>query len=114
MWSFFTQILKEFIRVDVEVYIVSCDGNYTVILSFIWHFSGPFSIINHLWIVFVVYILEKLHSCMFFDDEIKTSMFFPTLHDAMVHILQIHPDNSQEKVQQYFKKWPNHVLNSHS
>ncbi|XP_060759216.1 solute carrier family 26 member 3 [Neoarius graeffei] len=62
-------ILKELIRVDVEVYIVSCD----------------------------VYILEKLHSCMFFDDEIKTSMFFPTLHDAMVHILQIHPDNSQEK-----------------
>ncbi|KAK3544683.1 hypothetical protein QTP86_026152 [Hemibagrus guttatus] len=65
----FLQILKEFIRVDVEIYIVSCD----------------------------VYILEKLHNCTFFDDEIKTSMFFPTLHDAMLHILKKHPDNLQEK-----------------
>ncbi|KAI5617885.1 solute carrier family 26 (anion exchanger), member 3 isoform X2, partial [Silurus asotus] len=56
-------ILKEFIRVDVEVYIVSCD----------------------------VYILEKLHSCMFFDDEIKTSMFFPDIPNAMLHILKNHP-----------------------
>ncbi|TSK13248.1 Pendrin [Bagarius yarrelli] len=63
-------ILKEFIRVDVEVYIVACD----------------------------VYILEKLHSCMFFDEEIKTSMFFPTLHDTMLHILKKHPEKSQEKV----------------
>ncbi|MCJ8743351.1 hypothetical protein PDJAM_G00093090 [Pangasius djambal] len=62
-------ILKEFIRVDVEIYIVSCD----------------------------VYILEKLHSCMFFDEEIKTSMFFPTLHDAMLYIQKKHPDNSKEK-----------------
>ncbi|XP_058273445.1 solute carrier family 26 member 3 [Hemibagrus wyckioides] len=67
-------ILKEFIRVDVEIYIVSCD----------------------------VYILEKLHNCMFFDDEIKTSMFFPTLHDAVLHILKKHPDNLQEK-ETYFK-----------
>uniref|UniRef100_A0AAQ4S9A2 STAS domain-containing protein n=1 Tax=Gasterosteus aculeatus aculeatus TaxID=481459 RepID=A0AAQ4S9A2_GASAC len=49
--------LKEFIRVDVEVYIVSCDEC----------------------------ILEKLHSCRFFDEEILTSMFFPTLHDATLH-----------------------------
>ncbi|KAK2832302.1 hypothetical protein Q7C36_015764 [Tachysurus vachellii] len=70
----FKMLLKEFIRVDVEVYIVSCD----------------------------VYILEKLHNCMFFDDEIKTSMFFPTLHDAMLHILKKHPDNSEEK-ETYFK-----------
>ncbi|KAK1790455.1 hypothetical protein P4O66_014354, partial [Electrophorus voltai] len=60
--------LKEFIRVDVEVYIVSCD----------------------------VYIREKMHDCMFFDDEIKTSMFFPTLHDVMLHILTKHPDCSQD------------------
>ncbi|XP_031725654.1 solute carrier family 26 member 3 isoform X1 [Anarrhichthys ocellatus] len=51
--------LKEFIHVDVDVYIVSCDAC----------------------------ILEKLHSCTFFDDEILTSMFFPTLHDAMLHVL---------------------------
>ncbi|KAJ8381631.1 hypothetical protein SKAU_G00024090 [Synaphobranchus kaupii] len=57
-------ILREFIRVDVEVYIVACDA----------------------------YILEKLHSCMFFDDEIKTSIFFLTLHDAMLHILKKHPE----------------------
>ncbi|XP_036374300.1 solute carrier family 26 member 3, tandem duplicate 2 [Megalops cyprinoides] len=61
--------LKEFIRVDVEVYIVACD----------------------------TYILEKLHSCKFFDDEIKTSIFFPTLHDAMLHTLERHPCQSQHK-----------------
>ncbi|XP_054595531.2 chloride anion exchanger isoform X2 [Nothobranchius furzeri] len=52
--------LKEFIRIQVDVYIVSCDA----------------------------FILEKLHSCMFFDDEILTSMFFPTLHDAMLHVYE--------------------------
>ncbi|XP_062238986.1 chloride anion exchanger-like isoform X1 [Platichthys flesus] len=57
--------LKEFIRIDVDVYIVSCD----------------------------VYILEKLHMCMFFDDEIRTSMFFPTLHDAMLHVLEKHKED---------------------
>ncbi|XP_041834099.1 chloride anion exchanger-like [Melanotaenia boesemani] len=57
--------LKEFIRVNVEVYIVSCDA----------------------------YILEKLHGCMFFDDEILTSMFFPTLHDAMLHVLENHQNS---------------------
>ncbi|XP_030632171.1 chloride anion exchanger-like [Chanos chanos] len=60
--------LKNFLRVDVEVYIVSCDA----------------------------YVLEKLHSCMFFDDEIKTSIFFPTLHDAMLHILEKHYNQSNE------------------
>ncbi|XP_071358001.1 chloride anion exchanger-like [Trachinotus anak] len=54
--------IKELIRIDVDVYIVSCDA----------------------------YILEKLHNCMFFDDEILTSMFFPTLHDAMLHVLEKH------------------------
>ncbi|RXN21245.1 chloride anion exchanger-like protein [Labeo rohita] len=59
--------LKEFIRIEVDVYIVSCD----------------------------VYIMEKLHRCSFFDDEIKTSVFYPTLHDAMLHILEMHPDGGQ-------------------
>uniref|UniRef100_A0A8C2EPN1 Solute carrier family 26 member 3 n=1 Tax=Cyprinus carpio TaxID=7962 RepID=A0A8C2EPN1_CYPCA len=43
--------------------------------------------------------LEKLHQCSFFDDEIKTSIFYPTLHDAMLHILEKHPDHGElEKV----------------
>ncbi|XP_034382703.1 chloride anion exchanger-like [Cyclopterus lumpus] len=57
--------LKELIRVDVDVYIVSCDAC----------------------------ILEKLHSCTFFDEEISTSMFFPTLHDAMLHVRDKHEDD---------------------
>lgn len=43
--------------------------------------------------------MEKLHQCSFFDDEIKTSIFYPTLHDAMLHILEMHPDRGElEKV----------------
>uniref|UniRef100_A0A3Q3JG33 STAS domain-containing protein n=1 Tax=Monopterus albus TaxID=43700 RepID=A0A3Q3JG33_MONAL len=61
-------ILKELIRVEVEVYIVACD----------------------------TYVLEKLHRCCFFDDEIEPSMFFLTLHDAMLHILEKHPDGTQQ------------------
>uniref|UniRef100_A0A674NPX1 Solute carrier family 26 member 3 n=1 Tax=Takifugu rubripes TaxID=31033 RepID=A0A674NPX1_TAKRU len=48
-------VLKEFLHIDVDVYIVS------------------------------LYVLEKLHNCMFFDTEIQTSVFFPTLHDAVLH-----------------------------
>uniref|UniRef100_A0A4W5KF75 Solute carrier family 26 member 3 n=1 Tax=Hucho hucho TaxID=62062 RepID=A0A4W5KF75_9TELE len=59
--------LKELIRVEVEVYIVACDA----------------------------YIKKKLHSCKFFDDEVKSSMFFLTLHDAMLHVLEKHPVNSE-------------------
>uniref|UniRef100_A0AAQ4RWH8 STAS domain-containing protein n=1 Tax=Gasterosteus aculeatus aculeatus TaxID=481459 RepID=A0AAQ4RWH8_GASAC len=65
--------LKEFIRVDVEVYIVSCDEC----------------------------ILEKLHSCRFFDEEILTSMFFPTLHDATLHVLDRSKDRSRGWVVSY-------------
>ncbi|XP_060886428.1 chloride anion exchanger-like [Labrus mixtus] len=54
--------LREFIHIDVNVYVASCDP----------------------------YILETLHSCMFFDDEIQTSMFFLTVHDAMLHVLENH------------------------
>uniref|UniRef100_A0A8C1D8W3 Solute carrier family 26 member 3, tandem duplicate 2 n=1 Tax=Cyprinus carpio carpio TaxID=630221 RepID=A0A8C1D8W3_CYPCA len=53
-----TSALKEFIRVSVDVYIVGCDP----------------------------YIIEKLRNCKFFDDEIKTSIFFLTIHDAMLFI----------------------------
>uniref|UniRef100_A0A8C1J6N9 Solute carrier family 26 member 3, tandem duplicate 2 n=1 Tax=Cyprinus carpio TaxID=7962 RepID=A0A8C1J6N9_CYPCA len=33
-----------------------------------------------------VYIVEKLRNCKFFDDEIKTSIFFLTIHDAIIQI----------------------------
>ncbi|XP_041819633.1 chloride anion exchanger-like [Chelmon rostratus] len=61
--------LKELVRVEVEVYIVACDP----------------------------YILEKLHDCGFFDDEVQPSMFFLTLHDAMLHILEKHPQPTEKK-----------------
>uniref|UniRef100_A0A672QJ84 Chloride anion exchanger-like n=1 Tax=Sinocyclocheilus grahami TaxID=75366 RepID=A0A672QJ84_SINGR len=63
--------LKEFIRVNVDVYIVGCDP----------------------------YIIEKLRNCKFFDDEIKTSIFFLTIHDAMLFIHESHPPKTvSEKV----------------
>ncbi|XP_029019300.1 chloride anion exchanger-like [Betta splendens] len=61
--------LKELIRVEVDVYIVACDP----------------------------YILEKLHHCCFFDDEVLPSMFFLTLHDAMLHVLEKHPEPTETK-----------------
>ncbi|XP_061571167.1 solute carrier family 26 member 3 isoform X1 [Cololabis saira] len=57
--------IKEFFHVDVDVYIVSCDAS----------------------------ILEKLHSCTFFDAEIQTGIFFPTLHDAMLYLLEKNKDD---------------------
>ncbi|KAM3859266.1 chloride anion exchanger-like [Diretmus argenteus] len=62
-------MLKELIRVEVEVYIVACD----------------------------MYILEKLHNCGFFDDEVQPSMFFLTLHDAMLHVLEKHPEATHKE-----------------
>ncbi|KAK7130120.1 hypothetical protein R3I94_009034 [Phoxinus phoxinus] len=68
--------LKEFIRVDVDVYIVGCDP----------------------------YIIEKLKDCKFFDDEIKTSIFFLTIHDAMLYIHESHPPTTvSEKVSGSFR-----------
>ncbi len=45
--------------------------------------------------VLTVYILEKFDSCKFFDDEIQTSMFYPTLHDVMLHVLE---ENSDRRI----------------
>uniref|UniRef100_A0A8B9HI35 Chloride anion exchanger-like n=1 Tax=Astyanax mexicanus TaxID=7994 RepID=A0A8B9HI35_ASTMX len=42
-----------------------------------------------------LFVLFKLHNCMFFDDEIKTSMFYPTIHDAMLHILEKNQGHSK-------------------
>ncbi|KAL6460029.1 hypothetical protein MHYP_G00317880 [Metynnis hypsauchen] len=66
-------LLRDFIRVDVDIYIASCDA----------------------------YVFEKLLNCMFFDDEITTSMFYPTIHDAVLHTLEEHPSHS--KGQEYEK-----------
>ncbi|XP_056311613.1 solute carrier family 26 member 3, tandem duplicate 2 [Danio aesculapii] len=63
--------IKEFIRIDVDVYIVGCDPG----------------------------IMEKLKNCKFFDDEIKSSIFFLTIHDAVLYIQESHPPRTvSEKV----------------
>ncbi|KAM6383990.1 chloride anion exchanger [Alca torda] len=51
--------LKEFVRIDIDVYIAGAHEGF----------------------------LEKLERCAFFDEEIKPSMFFLTIHDAVLHIL---------------------------
>uniref|UniRef100_H3AN20 Solute carrier family 26 member 3 n=1 Tax=Latimeria chalumnae TaxID=7897 RepID=H3AN20_LATCH len=57
---------KEFIRINVDVYIVGCDNS----------------------------VIEKLERCQFFDEEVKNSMFFLTIHDAVLYILEKHdPEN---------------------
>uniref|UniRef100_H2SU80 Solute carrier family 26 member 3 n=1 Tax=Takifugu rubripes TaxID=31033 RepID=H2SU80_TAKRU len=67
-------VLKEFLHIDVDVYIVSCD----------------------------VYVLEKLHNCMFFDTEIQTSVFFPTLHDAVILFILLYCLSYNCLVETYF------------
>ncbi|XP_037367500.1 chloride anion exchanger [Talpa occidentalis] len=52
-------MLQEFIRIKVDVYIVGADDDF----------------------------IEKLKRCEFFDDEVKDSIFFLTIHDAVLHIL---------------------------
>ncbi|XP_008149602.2 chloride anion exchanger [Eptesicus fuscus] len=52
-------ILQDFIRIKVDVYIVGADDDF----------------------------IEKLVRCEFFDDEVKDSIFFLTIHDAVLHIL---------------------------
>ncbi|XP_054033817.1 chloride anion exchanger [Dryobates pubescens] len=51
--------LKEFIRIDIDIYIAGAHEGF----------------------------LDKLERCAFFDEEIKPSMFFLTIHDAVLHIL---------------------------
>ncbi|XP_077021646.1 chloride anion exchanger [Tamandua tetradactyla] len=61
-------ILQEFIRINVDVYIVGSDDDF----------------------------IEKLARCEFFDDEVKDSIFFLTIHDAVLHIL-MKKDSSTSK-----------------
>ncbi|KAF1541842.1 Chloride anion exchanger, partial [Eudyptes schlegeli] len=51
--------LKEFVRIDIDIYIAGAHEGF----------------------------LDKLERCAFFDEEIKPSMFFLTIHDAVLHIL---------------------------
>uniref|UniRef100_A0AAQ4S3H1 STAS domain-containing protein n=1 Tax=Gasterosteus aculeatus aculeatus TaxID=481459 RepID=A0AAQ4S3H1_GASAC len=51
------------------------------------------------------YILEKLHDCCFFDDEVQPSMFFLTLHDAMLYIHEKHPGSTEKKSDFEKKMW---------
>uniref|UniRef100_A0ABM5GGG7 Chloride anion exchanger n=1 Tax=Pogona vitticeps TaxID=103695 RepID=A0ABM5GGG7_9SAUR len=53
------EILKEFVRIDVDVYITGAHEG----------------------------VLDKLERCGFFDDELKPSIFFLTIHDAVLYIL---------------------------
>ncbi|KAM5236690.1 chloride anion exchanger [Ctenodactylus gundi] len=52
-------ILQEFVRINVDVYIVGADDD----------------------------LIDKLARCQFFDAEVKDSMFFLTIHDAVLHIV---------------------------
>ncbi|XP_006120464.2 chloride anion exchanger [Pelodiscus sinensis] len=64
------EILKDFIRIDVDVYIVGAHDGF----------------------------LDKMERCEFFDEEIKPSIFFLTVHDAVLHILvekSIHDSKSK-------------------
>ncbi|XP_010183859.1 PREDICTED: chloride anion exchanger [Mesitornis unicolor] len=51
--------LKEFVRINIDIYIAEAHEGF----------------------------LDKLERCAFFDEEIKPSMFFLTIHDAVLHIL---------------------------
>ncbi|XP_074840241.1 chloride anion exchanger [Carettochelys insculpta] len=53
------ETFKDFVRVDVDVYIVGAHDGF----------------------------LDKLERCAFFDEELKPSMFFLTIHDAVLHVL---------------------------
>uniref|UniRef100_A0A3B4A1R0 STAS domain-containing protein n=1 Tax=Periophthalmus magnuspinnatus TaxID=409849 RepID=A0A3B4A1R0_9GOBI len=39
-------------------------------------------------LLFLAHVLETFHRFAFFDDEIQTFMFYPTLHDAMVQVTE--------------------------
>lgn len=60
--------------------------------------------------VFTVYIMEKLHSFMFFDEEIQTSIFYPTLHDAVLHALELHKDEQGRVVRNCISVWLHPLL----
>ncbi|KAE8616232.1 hypothetical protein XENTR_v10008751 [Xenopus tropicalis] len=71
--------LKEFLKIEVDIYIAGIDDN----------------------------LLEKLERCGFFDDEITTSIIFLSIHDAVLHILakkdnMANLNNFKEKETRFF------------
>uniref|UniRef100_A0A8C3DZC9 Solute carrier family 26 member 3 n=1 Tax=Corvus moneduloides TaxID=1196302 RepID=A0A8C3DZC9_CORMO len=62
--------LKEFVRLNIDVYIAGAHGG----------------------------LLDKLERSAFFDEEIKPSMFFLTIHDAVLHILLKKDIAKQERI----------------
>ncbi|XP_053575153.1 chloride anion exchanger-like [Bombina bombina] len=62
-------ILKEFIRIEVDIYIAGIDDN----------------------------LLEKLERCGFFDEEITRDILFLTIHDAVLHVIVKREMNSNAK-----------------
>ncbi|KAK2495602.1 hypothetical protein MC885_017801 [Smutsia gigantea] len=62
------KILQEFMRIKVDVYIVGTDDDF----------------------------IEKLVQCEFFDDEVKDSIFFLTIHDAILQILMKKDDSTSK------------------
>ncbi|XP_044133105.1 chloride anion exchanger-like [Bufo gargarizans] len=73
----FKAILKDFIKVDVDVYIAGLDSN----------------------------VFEKLVKCGFFDDDITTAMIFLTIHDAVLHVLDKKNLDSLEKLKEVKTKF---------
>ncbi|XP_077120918.1 chloride anion exchanger-like [Ranitomeya variabilis] len=65
-------IMKDFLKVDVAVYIAGIDNN----------------------------VLEKLIKCGFFDDDITTSIIFLTIHDAVLHVLEMKSLESFDKLKE--------------
>lgn len=63
-------------RLQIEIQISSVKkktvASYFFLLSFLSLSSDDF--------------IEKLARCEFFDDEVKDSIFFLTIHDAVLHI----------------------------
>lgn len=59
--------------------------------------------------------IEKLARCEFFDDEVKDSIFFLTIHDAVLHIL-MKKDYSTSKFNfsQVPALWWHHIYNQPS
>uniref|UniRef100_A0A8C4RVG3 Solute carrier family 26 member 3, tandem duplicate 2 n=1 Tax=Erpetoichthys calabaricus TaxID=27687 RepID=A0A8C4RVG3_ERPCA len=59
--------------------------------------KGLKALLSHIEIQFYSpgYIIEKLEQCSFFDNEIKSSIFFLTIHDAMLHIQETHPQTTR-------------------
>ncbi|XP_053318114.1 chloride anion exchanger-like [Spea bombifrons] len=69
-------VLKEFIKIEVDVYIAGMDDN----------------------------LLDKLERCGFFDDTITTSMIFLSVHDAVLHVLVKKELNSLSKLKEIKEK----------